>query len=875
MNFKFKKSQKSDKRNPTLLFLTTLICTSQSIDAAPQTTVLPDIVVTGQSKTSYEDELESYLKSGSYSYLNDTKIQRFRGSSVGDFLSGIPGVMVGNKRNSGAITPIIRGIANENRIPVLIDDSLQSIPSWQGYAGSSTRTYLDPDLISRVEIEKGPSLKADATGATGGVVRMNTVSYKDIIPENKNWGLRLRFGTMSNTTDKPPLYTRGGYRTKWIDECRTNRSGKCPKQTYNPDAKYASKNPFQNLGKSYNYSLAFSKKWENADIVLAYAKKKQGNYFVGRHGAVPVIEDIEYKNEDDFEVHRDPTRKDRFGRPLVTEEDVRIGRLRFKEQNGYTYFRGGEEVLNTSQDNKSYLAKFNTYNDTHALNLTYRGYRSKFGELMPSITSFRGDGALQGEGTEVKTDSYSAKYIFDPTNPFIKLTLSGYYTKSDTSSFTPFIEDLVDFSSRHAHFTISEQKGLNLNNTSVAQIFDRPLTINYGISYSRERIHPPKDMAARVRAKGYPDNAVAPFYIRNAKRKEKSAFISLNYPITNWLKIDLGLRHIRTAIHDFQPRVEDKFVRKNMPDPKNSVCEPVRNNPFQKRCRIYSWPQPPSVKATSPIAMFTFEPHENAQIYIKYAEAVRSASLFQASRGFSTQIVDYQTYKLKPERQKNWEIGTNLLFDDIGGGDNLLGFKFAYFNNFTKDYLTRTSTQGRLQTVNIRSALFRGYETSAYFDMRSFYTQIGMTHYLKTKFCRRDDQVGRIRDTTQCFEGGISGSNLANTLPPKTTITTTVGFRFWDDKLELGARHNYYSKRIVSIFSPNNSTGETNSAEWKPYAIVDLFANYKISKDLTISATLDNLTNRYYLDANNMGLNPAPGRTLRLNLDYKFGSIFD
>jgi len=75
MNFKFKKSQKSDKRNPTLLFLTTLICTSQSIDAAPQTTVLPDIVVTGQSKTSYEDELESYLKSGSYSYLNDTKIQ--------------------------------------------------------------------------------------------------------------------------------------------------------------------------------------------------------------------------------------------------------------------------------------------------------------------------------------------------------------------------------------------------------------------------------------------------------------------------------------------------------------------------------------------------------------------------------------------------------------------------------------------------------------------------------------------------------------------------------------------------------------------------------------------------------------------------------
>jgi Outer membrane receptor proteins, mostly Fe transport len=268
--------------------------------------------------------------------------------------------------------------------------------------------------------------------------------------------------------------------------------------------------------------------------------------------------------------------------------------------------------------------------------------------------------------------------------------------------------------------------------------------------------------------------------------------------------------------------------------------------------------------------MLTFEPHDSTQIYVKYAQAVRSASLFQASRGFSTQIVDYQTYKLKPERQKNWELGTNLIFDDVGGSDNVLGLKFAYFRNFTKDYLTRTNTRGRLQTVNIKSALYRGYETSAYFDMRSFYTQIGVTHYIRTRFCRKPEQLGLVNDKTQCYNGGVSGSNIANTLPPKTTITTTLGFRFWGEKLELGARHSYYSKRVVSIFSTNNSIGETNSAEWKPYALVDLFANYKISKDLIVSATLDNLTNRYYLDANNMGLNPAPGRTLRLNLDYKF-----
>ncbi|WP_228568684.1 hypothetical protein [Campylobacter sputorum] len=37
-----------------------------------------------------KSNLKSYLKTGSFSYLDNQDITRFRGSSVGDFLSGIP-----------------------------------------------------------------------------------------------------------------------------------------------------------------------------------------------------------------------------------------------------------------------------------------------------------------------------------------------------------------------------------------------------------------------------------------------------------------------------------------------------------------------------------------------------------------------------------------------------------------------------------------------------------------------------------------------------------------------------------------------------------------------------------------------------------------
>lgn len=894
-----------------------------------------DITITGQQQIYHgKSELKTYTKAGSYSYVDQTHIQRFRGSSVGDFLSGIPGVIVGNKRNSGGISVNIRGLQNEGRVLVKIDDSFQAIPTYQGYAGSSTRTFLDPDLISTVEIEKGPSFAYDGVGAIGGVVRMSTLNSDDIIQKNSNkdWGVRLRIATMSNTTDRPPLYTRGGYQKYGVMECIRNESGLCKPISHEPDSRYRSSNLFQNLGKSWNGSLAFAKKWEFGDVVLAYARKKQGNYFVGKHGQVPEITKIEEdtRNYNDFPWYNPPIKG--YLHEVGDDRDIlRLSKAEFKNKTGYTYFRAGEEALNSWQDNKSFLAKGNLYSDFHAFNLTYTKYISKFGELMPSVSQVMrddgiGTGSIEGDGSKVEASSISTRYKFSPDSQYINLNLSAYLTKVDYESWTKRLGRPGYGTDGDAYILESNLKGISLYNSSIFELYNRYLKLTYGISYSTEKVGEPKDALSRVIKKGYANDekkaneVIGEYNRRDAKRKEASAFIYANYSPLDWLTLDVGGRYIRQKTIDYRPFVlergdeesklyakdfadKEEYYRQCEMDPTNKPSEAYMKRPqykfvggtrieltdqekiekFRQRfmfsCdrRLTKSTKPTKNSNFSPMAMITFKPIDSWQIYIKYAKAARPASLFQASRGAGMTKNELETEPLKIEKITNLEIGTNFLQENILSDSDIFGIKLVYFQNKIDDYLTRRSRKAQRQgvegfffnTINIESATYKGFETETYYDIGDFYVGANLTYYTDTEFCLYPNQVGK--NGKRCYKGGLSGSNISNTLPPKYIATSTIGTRLFDKKLDIGTRYSRYGSRIVSIFETQDTEiGNTNSAEWDSYSLVDIYAEYKATNNLTISSTIDNLTNRYYLDVNNMSLSPAPGRTFHLNLDYKF-----
>ncbi|WP_164243319.1 TonB-dependent receptor, partial [Stenotrophomonas maltophilia] len=56
-----------------------------------------------------------------------------------------------------------------------------------------------------------------------------------------------------------------------------------------------------------------------------------------------------------------------------------------------------------------------------------------------------------------------------------------------------------------------------------------------------------------------------------------------------------------------------------------------------------------------------------------------------------------------------------------------------------------------------------------------------------------------------------------------------------------------------------------------PYDLFDLYGSFVIAPQLKLNLAVDNLTDRYYMDALTLGLMPSPGRTVRLGITAGFG----
>ena len=190
--------------------------------------------------------LDSYRSVGSTTTINRTQLERFRGTSNGDIVKGVAGVTAGDPRVGNGFDVNIRGIQGQSRVPVIIDGGQSSMDTYRGYAGQSQRTYLDPDLISRLTITKGPSLQANASGGIGGVVEMETLNVDDVLREGRDVGVRVRGGLANGSANNLPGYDAVP---------RSDRSATGSEAFNDADAKH----------------------WDKHDLGAAYADSDNGN----------------------------------------------------------------------------------------------------------------------------------------------------------------------------------------------------------------------------------------------------------------------------------------------------------------------------------------------------------------------------------------------------------------------------------------------------------------------------------------------------------------------------------------------------------------------------------------------------------------------
>jgi hemoglobin/transferrin/lactoferrin receptor protein len=711
----------------------------------------------------------------STAYRGQEQIERFRGTSPGDFLSGIPGVLNGDNRNSGALDVNIRGMQGMDRVPVVIDGSLQQSTVYRGYSGVAGRTYLDPDLIGEVTIEKGPSAPADGVGATGGLVRVETVGAKDLIAPGGTFGIQLRGGLTGNNVDPPATATLGtgnGTRERFDRPGLLELNG-------------------------FNLSVAAAGRVGDFELVGAVARRKTGNYFGGEHGTVPP------------------------GGISVTGGVLHRYNL-------------GEEALSTSQDNTSMLLRgVWRFGDGMGLDLSYMRYESDFGEMMPSQI-LRFGGAMQAPLSRTEVDTYTARFRWDPAdNDLVNFKADLWATSNFTSIETLYRYMFPDGTVRiddAAYQSQSDRWGVNLSNLSAIEGGFGRVELNYGASYTRERLTPPKGW------KDYKSNSGYTAFVepRDGWRDEYSAFIAAQWKPNAWVTFDAALRYTNTESHD-----------NNLVDISTGSGTRATGYNHEKNAGL------------APILALLIEPLSGLQFYARYAEAIRNPSLFESTTGFS--FFPDPRNPVRPERARTTELGINLQQASLIARDDLLQAKLAYFTNDIDDYLTRGISDGLTSVVNIESARFQGIEGSLRYDSGGFFLDAGATWYTFREFCAMDGL---------CREGGTVNSYVPAHLTPKFSATVNAGVRAFDERLELGARYTHVGSRDAPVITWG---GSLSTVEWTPYDLFDLYGSFVIAPQLKLNLAVDNLTDRYYMDALTLGLMPSPGRTVRLGITAGFG----
>ncbi len=797
--------------NATTVAITQPNEASSGATAADGSLVLNTITISSGGVIGSHDD--TYTTAGSVSYVSAQEIEQRRGTSAGDFIAGIPGVLNGDTRNSGAIDVNIRGLQGQGRVPVVIDGATQEQTVYRGYNGARSGSYVDPDFIGEVSVEKGPSAAADGSGAIGGVVRMRTLNAGDILLPDRQFGVRIRGGFNTNSTTPPDVLTPGGM---------AGGAYQAGKQPTTRDGGNMNRPGFLDpTGGNGSIAAAFTTDY--IDVVGAYAKRKNGNYFAGKKGdGQPYF--VDRTTDPDF--------------PNIGYE-------------GLSPWKGGEEVLNTSMENESVLLKSNIrFGDDHALELSYMSYSSEFGEIMPTRlgTHTSAIGGFQSEPDTLDLKTYNARYKWAPDNDFINLKINAFRTDMDHRATN--LLTLFGTTTTSVHYAQTIRDGVTVSNESKLDFIPGEFRLEYGGGWQRETVGLPKNLDDQ---KWVIDHLEFP--PRSGKRTEKNLFVYGTWEITPQWTATAGLRYsdFRTSDDNYSLRAKGNwpnFSYDLIPGQESHVT----GNGWSKNASL-SW-----------------EPITDLQLYGRYSDTMRMPSIFETLSGFSTA---YLPSDIKPEQARTFELGANKTFEDITGNDDRLRLHIAYYNNHIDDYLTRSNIIYKnpvfgnvwgLGMINLDYAKMTGFELSADYQIGNLTAKLGWNHAITSLFCAHPGSLWKQDDL--CSEGGFTNSYALQHVPPKDTVSAEFAYKMLEDRLTLGTRISYYSHRFAE--SKAETTSEIQPGKWRPYTLVDVYGSYAFNEATRLDFAIDNLTDQYYMDALNASLMPAPGRTFRMNMTAKF-----
>ncbi|MEH0832484.1 TonB-dependent receptor [Pectobacterium cacticida] len=468
-------------------------------------------------------------------------------------------------------------------------------------------------------------------------------------------------------------------------------------------------------------------------------------------------------------------------------------------------------------------------------------------------------------------------YSVNPDNPLIDIKAKIYYVDNyiETNRYARIADGFtgrVDDPYRTRNET--RTYGLQLENTSFFQITPKSaLTANYGVEFFYDKV---KSQSTKENTGGLTPSG---------NRSVASLFSELQYDYDDWLTANAGLRYDQYRLRGQTGLWVSHVVSPPKPKSKDLITETV-------------WEEydiDNSDNSFSPTAGLAIKPGINwLQIFTTYGKAWRPPAATETlNSGIphgTTNI--YPNPFLEAEKSKDWEIGFNVTKPDLLFNDDNLNIKVVYFDtkidNFIhnsigkrKPGLSQRNLADTAYVNNLNKTRFRGFEYTANYDTGLIYGELSWTHMIgQNKFCSPVSWLGgstqlgrnkdRLWDEIPIADGDITQCNniMGNAEHiPADRGSLTLGLRLLDKKLNIGARARHSSK-----ISEHEFSGYAYSPEWRSYTLYDIFAIYKATENITLNASVENLTNKAYLVSfgdvfsNTLG----KGRTFQGGFEYRF-----
>ncbi|MDH2924097.1 hemoglobin/transferrin/lactoferrin receptor protein [Nicoletella semolina] len=471
-------------------------------------------------------------------------------------------------------------------------------------------------------------------------------------------------------------------------------------------------------------------------------------------------------------------------------------------------------------------------------------------------------------GREIDNRASQLKYQYSPATPLLNIS----FLAAKTQSKQRFNEDSLIWLLEKGR-TQNETRYLNLQNIAIISLLDTQTSFTLGASmfdnrYEKSAVGIDQDNLEHTTFSPEGTQKLQSIYAESEVKKGIVLFNSgLTYTVGE-------VRGFKSACRTYLVESGKRIFSQN--------CVPTGEGVM----RLHS-------SALNGVAMLTLEINDGFKPFVSYSQNTRVPNVQEVF--FNNESASSMNPFLKPEEVATWQWGFNSRKENVLQEGDFLGLKVVGYQARIKNYihsvsfyllndggLTRNihgdlapaAFHAQMNVNAIKPVTNKGIEVSVHYDSKN--TFASMTYsYQKT------NHHYNASSTTGTGFGTISVTEL-----PRDYATLDVGGRALNKKLTFGGIAKYTGK--FRRYSPEGLTVEEQDLLQDVPSmpiIFDIYAHYQLNDHILLKATVQNVTNRNYIDALNAlnstqsqhiddskfsYTNAARGRTYLLGTEIRF-----